>query len=404
MPNACPVLTQHPKTQPASATPARSEHRANEARNAKACSKNAAPSASESDIVELTIDGVRVDIARGATILDAAEEAGIRIPTLCFLRDVSAISSCRICLVEVEGTGELVPACSTKAENGMMVATASERVEHARKTALDLIISEHGLNSANRCSTCTSDGSCELQSICHEMGVGAPALTSPQKHKPVLNANPFIAYDPNLCIHCQRCVGACNNLARNHALQAGNRGTRTTILAPFGPDWKATSCESCGCCAQACPTGAISVKRRAGYRPWEIAKTLTTCPHCAVGCQLELAVKDGRIVDAYAAEGPANKGRLCVKGRSSSFDFVGSADRLTTPLIKNRATGAFEEATWDDALELVASKFNDIKREHGGAALAAFACSRSTNEDVYLFQKMARCAFETNNIDSCARV
>lgn len=354
--------------------------------------------------VTLTIDGVSVNVADGATILDAAEAAGIRIPTLCFLRDVSAISSCRVCVVEVEGAGALMPACSTKAAEGMVVTTDSERVMFSRKTALDLIISEHGLNSVNYCFSCKRNGSCELQDVCREVGIDTPTFDISYEREPVLDSNPFLTYNPNLCIRCQRCVGACNNLARNHTLQAGKRGTRTTILAPFGPDWKTTSCESCGCCAQACPTGALAEKRRAEYRSWEVDTTLTTCPHCAVGCQLELVAKDNRIVDAYAAQGPSNKGRLCVKGRSGSFDFVGSADRLKTPLVKNPETGEFEEATWDEALTLVAEKFSAIKREHGGDALAAFACSRSTNEDVYLLQKMARCAFGTNNVDNCARV
>lgn len=365
---------------------------------------NPAAAPAGDDLVALVIDGTPVEVARGTTILDAAHAAGVRIPTLCFLRDVSAISSCRVCVVEVEGADALMPACSTAAAEGMKVSTASERVMLARRTALDLIISEHGLNSVNYCFSCKRNGSCELQDVCREVGIDTPTFDIRYEREPVLDSNPFLAYDPNLCIRCQRCVGACNNLARNHTLQAGKRGTRTTILAPFGPDWKTTSCESCGCCAQACPTGALAEKRRANYRSWEVDATLTTCPHCAVGCQLELIVKDGRIVDAHAAHGPSNKGRLCVKGRSGSFDFVGSSDRLSTPLVKNRETGRFEEATWDEALSLVAERFSAIKREHGGEALAAFACSRSTNEDVYLLQKMARCAFETNNVDNCARV
>lgn len=353
---------------------------------------------------KLVIDGVSVQVDEGATILDAARKAGIRIPTLCFLKGVSDIGSCRVCSVAVEGWDHLASACNTPAEEGMVVNTATEEVVEFRKIALDLIISEHGLDSTNYCFSCAKNGACELQAVCRECGVQHPSFPVPQTQKPVLDSNPFLRYDPNLCISCQRCVGACNNQAHNHTLQAGKRGLRTSILAPFGPDWKASACESCGNCAQACPTGAIVEKRRLSYREWEVSRTTTTCPHCAVGCQLELVVKDGAIIDAKAAPGPTNKEMLCVKGRSGSFDFVGSPDRITAPLVKNRATGQFEEVSWDEALDLVAQRFTEIREAQGGDALAAFACSRSTNEDVYLLQKMARTSFKTNNIDNCARV
>lgn len=177
------------------------------------------------------------------------------------------------------------------------------------------------------------------------------------------------------------------------------------ISTPFGVDWRNSSCESCGNCVAACPTGALTMKRQKEYRPWQIEKkVLTTCPHCATGCQYYLLVKDGKIVDTKAADGPSNKGLLCVKGRSGSFDFVHSPERLKYPLIKNKETGAFERASWDEALDLVASKFMEIKKKYGSDALAGFACSRSPNEDIYMMQKLVRCAFGTNNVDNCARV
>ena len=355
-------------------------------------------------MLEITIDGIPLKAREGATILETAREAGIRIPTLCWLKNVSSIGSCRLCVVEVEGAAGLVSSCNAKVTNGMVVHTATPRVIGARRTALELILAEHGLNSTKYCFSCPKNGSCELQDLCRELGVEDQPFDVKPASGEVLDSNPFLAFNPALCIRCQRCVGACSTAAGNGVLKTGRTGTRTTILAPFGADWKSTDCESCGTCAQACPTGALTVKRRKTYRAWEIKRVQTTCPHCATGCQYNLIVKDGRIVDTEAVDGPSNHGLLCVKGRSASFDFVQSSKRLTTPLIRNKETGELEPAGWDEALDLVAKRFSEIKAAHGGESIAAFACARSANEDIYMLQKMARTAFGTNNVDNCARV
>ena len=355
-------------------------------------------------LIDVTVDGIKLKVPQGMTVLAAATAAGVKIPTLCYLAGVNEIGSCRVCVVEVVGCDNLVASCNTYCTDGMEVVTNSERVISARRMALKMILSNHNLDSIKYCFSCAKNGACELQALCREYDVTEPYVAPSPVRKPVFDSNPFLRFDPNLCIKCQRCVSTCNKVARNHVLRTGKKGAMTAILAPFGPDWKSTACESCGNCAGACPTGALVEKRRDDYREWEVSKVLTTCPHCATGCQYYLVVKDGKIVDVEAADGPSNRGRLCVKGRSGSFDFVQSPDRLTTPLVKNHETGQFEEASWDEALDLVASKFMQIKEEHGPDSLAAFACSRSANEDIYMLQKMARVAFGTNNVDNCARV
>lgn len=357
-------------------------------------------------MTKLLIDGIETQVPEGTTILEAAKEVGISIPNLCFLKDRNSIGSCRLCSVEIEGEDVLSTACNTSVREGMVVTTTSQRVKNWQRGVLELIASEHmrKVNLENGCLDCIKNDDCELQAVCKDLGVDLTPTTSSYKAEPVLDSNPFVSFDPNYCIGCQRCVETCNGVVGNHSLQAVKQGTKTTILAPFGENWRSTVCESCGNCVQVCPTAAITFKKRKDYRIHEVEKTRTTCPHCGMGCQLDLVSKDGKLVDAIAAPGPSNTSLMCVKGRFGSYEFVGAPDRLTTPLIKNHETGEFEEATWDEALDLVATKFTELREKHGGEALAAFACSRSTNEDIYLFQKMARAVFKTNNVDNCARV
>lgn len=354
--------------------------------------------------VSLTINGIPLKVNKEYTILQAAADHGIDIPALCYLKNVSAIGSCRLCMVEVKGFDNLLAACKTRVKEGMEIVTESGTLTEYRIRMLDLLLSNHDID----CMSCSANGSCRLQALCNRYGLKHSSFTGSrveiEKKIPLLADNPYISYDPGKCIHCQRCIGACRQIAGNGTLKSGRTGTFHTLEAPFGPDWKETGCESCGNCAAACPTGALSLKRKDNYRSWEVSKVLTTCPHCATGCQLYLVVKDNRIVDVEPADGPANHGRLCVKGRSGSFDFVHAPDRLTTPLIKNPGTGEFEPAGWEEAISFTARRLMEIRKKYGDQSLAGFACSRSANEDIYMVQKMVRTCFGNNNTDNCARV
>ena len=354
------------------------------------------------------IDGNTICVSKNTTILEAAGKLGVQIPTLCYLRGCSEISSCRVCMVQVSqgddsSSDSMVPACSTPIEEGMVIQATSEKLYKYRKMIIELIAKNlrRELKSKNKFSNLCSEYEVNLSQV-NTSEISAAV-------RDVLCENPFISFDPSACVSCQRCVGACNESARNHSLGTLKIATRTHIAAPFGVDWQLSGCETCGNCAQACPTGAISMKRTLdhpinaeGLEPAK--KVRTTCPHCGVGCQLDLLVQDNKILNCTAAHGPSNESLVCIKGRSLSIDFVDDSRRVRTPLIKNANTGQFEAASWDEALSLVASKFTSLKNDFGSDSLAAFACSRSTNEDIYMLQKLARCAFKTNNIDNCARV
>ena len=355
-------------------------------------------------MIAFRINEKDISVPSGTTILEAARMNGIDIPTLCYLKGVSDIGMCRICMVEAEGYDNLLAACRTRAKEGMVIRTESDRLIDYRREMLNLLLANHDLD----CMSCPANGRCELADLCNRYDVRHTSYGGThgeiRKDERKQTDNPFLSYHPGKCIHCQRCINVCHNIVGNGVLKNGKSGTYTVLDAPFGRDYKRSACENCGNCAAVCPTGALTLKRRETYRSWEVERVLTTCPHCATGCQMYLVVKDNQVLDVEAADGPANHRRLCVKGRSGSIDFIHAKDRLTMPLIKDRASGEFREVSWEEAISYTADQFMKLKEKYGPDCLAGFACSRSANEDIYMVQKMVRTCFGCNNTDNCARV
>ena len=349
--------------------------------------------------ISLTIDGRQVKGDEGDTILDVCEANGIYVPTLCHKDGLSDVGACRMCVVEIERERRVMPACTYPARSGLVVKTHTERLERYRRLILELILSEHEHN----CLVCERNGNCELQNLVYQYGIDKISLPINKLVEPVDDSSEVILRDPNKCILCGRCVRACAEIAGQEILSFADRGSKTIIVADLNWPLAHSGCVSCGACIQACPTGALTEKlARFQGRSWEFRKVQTTCPYCGVGCQIELNIKDNRIVKIYGVEGGSdNKGNLCVKGRFG-FDYVHHPDRLTTPLIKRN--GKFEEASWDETLDLIATRFKELKDKYGSDALAGFSSAKCTNEENYLFQKFVRTCFGTNNVDHCARL
>jgi formate dehydrogenase major subunit len=350
--------------------------------------------------MEITINGKVCEGDEGQTILDVARANGFDIPTLCHLKGLPPTGACRICVVEVEGQRNLVASCSTPVTSGMVVRTDSERVLNARRFIVELLVSCHPLD----CMTCEKMGNCTLQDLAYELKVDPSRMNGERYNHPVDVSNPFIIRDYNKCILCLRCVRVCKELQGIEAIKTINRGFDTKIATAYDTPLQDSNCVFCGQCVQVCPVGALTERKATGLgRAYETQKIRTTCPYCGVGCQLNLHVKGERIVRVTGVEdGLPNQGRLCVKGRFG-YDFIYSGDRLTTPLIREQ-NGQFREASWDEALNLIAGKFKGIIEESGPDAVAGVSCARSINEDSYNMQKLFRAVFQTNNIDHCARV
>jgi len=353
---------------------------------------------------KMMLDGGWVTFSPGQTILDVAQGAGVHIPTLCYYKEADHKDICRICVVEVEGSERLLPACSTPAKEGMQVWTLTEQVLISRRRTVDMLIASgrHG------CFTCDANGDCRLQDLAYSLGATIAETLPPSEKFPEAYEDPFIYRDYSKCILCGRCYAACDDVQVYGAIK-NPFGRRAEHSSPDGwfplPDKE--KCMVCGQCIDACPVGALVEKNARGKgRQWETDKTATICPYCGVGCNIELNSKDGRVIKVTAGQGAGiNDGSLCIKGRFG-HSFVNSPDRLKRPLIRTNSKtekAVFREAGWDEAIKLIAEKFTAAKHS-GPGAFAGLASARCTNEENYVFQKFVRAVMGTNNIDHCARL
>jgi NADP-reducing hydrogenase subunit HndD len=349
--------------------------------------------------IRLHIDEQEVTVEEGTTILEAAHRAGISIPHLCYRDDLTITAACRLCVVEVEGARNLVASCAVPATNKMVVRTNTARALSARKQVLELLLSDHPYD----CMTCEKSGSCKLENYAYLLGIRKSRYQGEKHNYPVRDVNPFFERDYNKCILCARCVTVCHEVQYCEAVDQTHRGFNTKVAALFDRSMKETPCVYCGNCVSVCPTGALSEKAgRFEARQWEMKKVPTICSYCGVGCTLVLNVKDNKVVKVTSDKNlGANKGWTCVKGRFGS-DYVHSAERLTTPLV--RQDGQLRPAEWEDALSRVAAGLQKVKAEHGPDAIGVLVSAKCTNEENYLLQKLARAAIGTNNVDHCARL
>jgi len=349
--------------------------------------------------VHLNIDGKEIVTTSDRTILEAAKEAGIRIPSLCYEQRMEPYGACRICLVEVEGARGLLPACYTTVTDGMVVHTATEDLIRLRRTILELILSDHPKD----CMTCESTGNCELQDLAYEYGVKDVRFSGEEHHYETLADNPLIERDYDKCILCGRCIRICREVQGVGVYDFVNRGFDSVPGIPYNKPMMESPCEFCGQCVSTCPTGAIiSIPSKGKGRTWQAEKVRTTCAYCGCGCQIDLHVRDGEIIEVSSPVmvGPG-QGNLCVKGRYG-YSFVQHEDRLTTPLVKK--DGELVPAGWEEALGMVATHIREAMDDKGPDSVAFLSSARCTNEENYLLMKLARAVVGTNNVDHCARL
>lgn len=359
----------------------------------------------------ITIDNRTIDVAEGTTVLNAAAQLGITIPTLCHHADLTPVGSCRMCLVHIAGHRRPETSCSLVATDAMVVTTETPDVVNERRNVLEMLLSHYQDEQTDQQN---ARNSTEFLKLVEQYGAKRPATIAP-RHQVDSDPNPFIRIDLNQCILCTRCVRACQDIQGRFVWDIAGRGEETRVVCGNDTTMLDARCESCGACAEYCPTGALD------HRMWSKSdqpdrKVRTTCGYCGVGCQFDLNVRDERIAGVTStSEAPVNGHSLCVKGRYG-FDFVHHEERLLRPRVRrylldevslqDRPTdrGPWEEVSWDVALSITSKRFAQIRRESGSQAFGVLSSAKCTNEENYLMQKFARQVLGTNNVDHCARL
>src|SRR3989338_5972164 len=357
--------------------------------------------------ISFTLNGAKIDAMEGETILQAAQRNGVEIPRLCYMDGLRPDGNCRSCMVEIKGERVLAPSCCRAPTPDMEVNSSNARATAAQKMVLELLLSDMPEKEY------TLDN--ELTHWAHKMGVSSPRF-APRLSPDADLSNPAIAVNLDACIQCTRCVRACREIEVNDVIGYAFRGSHAEIVFDQGDPMGDSTCVTCGECVQACPTGALSPSNGAALvKPDKSVDS--GCPFCGVGCQLTYHVKDNKIISVTGRDGPANHNRLCVKGRYG-FDYPAHKHRLTKPLIRKPGVpkdahaemdpanplAAFREATWEEALDFAADGLKKILARDGKYALAGFGSAKGSNEEAYLFQKLVRTGFGTNNVDHCTRL